>query len=228
MNRPPLYYALLTLAALLSLTVTFAAPAQTPAPAQVQPQKYEVTGFREAHFGMTEADVRNVAGKAFGLKATDLVSGANPVEGTTVLTAKVSSLDPGPGPARIAYIFGATSKKLIQVNVVWGEDVATPPIDTNAIIAAGTRLQRYFADFGWRKDTTRAGIPVGENTVVLFSGDDEKKGAVRLIVDSVKFQLEKDGKPVSSPDPKGPPKLIINYIADRETPDVSHIEKGKF
>ena len=42
----------------------------------------------------------------------------------------------------------------------------------------------------------------------------------------MKFRLEKDGKPVSS-DPKGPPKLIINYIADRETPDVSYIEKGK-
>ena len=225
MIRSSLKYALLALSALLSFAAQ--AQAQTQAPAQAQPQKYEVTGFREAHFGMTEIEVRNVAAKAFGLKPADLVSGTNPVEGTTVLTAKLASLDPGPGPARIAYIFGAASKKLIQVNVVWGEDVATPPTDTNAIIAAGTRLQRYFADFGWRKDS-RAGTPVGENTVVLFAGDDEKKGSVRLIVDGVKFQLEKDGKPITSPDPKGPPKLIINYIADRETPDVAHIEKGKF
>jgi hypothetical protein len=227
MIRSSLKYAVLALSALL-LSAAAQAQAQTQAPAQAQPQKYEVTGFREARFGMTETEVRNVAGKAFGLKPADLVSGTNAVEGTTVVTAKLTSLDPGPGPARIAYIFGASSKKLIQVNVVWGEEVATPPVDSNAIIAAGTRLQHYFADFGWRKDTTRAGIPVGENTVALFAGDDEKKGAVRLIVDGVKFQLEKDGKPITSPDPKGPPKLIINYIADRETPDVAHIEKGKF
>lgn len=226
MLRSSLKYAGVALSAVLAVAAG-QAQIQTQPSAQPQPQKYEVTGFRDAHFGMTEAEVRNSAIKAFGLKPADLVSGTNPVEGTTVVTAKLASLDPGPGPARIAYIFGASSKKLIQVNVAWGEDAATPPIDTNAIIAAGTRLQRYFADFGWHKDT-RAGTPVGDNTVVLFAGDDDKKGSVLLIVDGVKFQLEKDGKPITSPDPKGPPKLIINYIADRETPDVAHIEKGKF
>jgi len=220
MTRSSLRCAVLALSALLSIACGSAAEAEA--------QKYEVTGFRDARFGMTEAEVRNVAAKAFGVKPSDFGSTANPVEGTTVLTVKLAWLDPGPGPARVAYIFGYSSKKLIQVNVVWGEEPTTPPTDANTMIGAGTRLQRYFADFGWRKDTTRAGIPVGENTVVLFSGDDEKKCAVRLIVDGVKFQLEKDGKPITSPDPKGPPKLIINYIADRENPDVAHIEKGKF
>ncbi len=213
----------LVLLALLSASPAFAASDATP-----EPQKYEVTGFRDAHFGMTEAEVRSVVTKSFALKPGDLANTTNAVEGTTVLTAKVASLDPAPGPARIAYIFGYTSKKLIQVNVIWGEEPANPPVDANAMIAAGTRLERYFAEFAWRKDTTRAGVPVGANTVVLFSGDDEKKGAVRLIADGVKFQVEKDGKPISSPDPKGPPKLIINYIADRENPDVAHIDKGKF
>jgi hypothetical protein len=35
-------------------------------------------------------------------------------------------------------------------------------------------------------------------------------------------------RPSSSPEPKGPPKLVINYIADRENPDIAKIEKGKF
>jgi hypothetical protein len=212
----------------LALSAILSAGGGSAVHAQAAPQKYEVTGFRDARFGMTEADVRNSAAKTFGIKAADIVSTTNAVEGTTVLTANLASLDPVPGPARIAYIFGYSSKKLIQVNVVWGEDPATPPVDVSSMIAAGTRLQGYFAQYTWRKDTTRAGIPVGENTVVLFSGDDEKKGSVRLIADGVKFQVEKDGKPVSSPDPKGPPKVIINYISDRENPDVMHIEKGKF
>jgi hypothetical protein len=188
---------------------------------------YTVSGFRDARFGMTEQDVRAVVAKDFSLRPTDITTAVNPVEGTTVLSAKVASLDPGPEPAVIAYILGYTSKRLIQVNVAWG-DPAGGPTDSNAIVAAGTRLERYFAGFSWSKDTTRAGIPVGPNTVVLFSGEDAKTGAVRLILDGVKYQMENEGKESTSPDPKGPPRLLINYIADRDNPDVAKIEKGKF
>jgi hypothetical protein len=144
-----------------------------------------------------------------------------------VLTAKVASLDPAPGPAVIAYILGYASKRLMQVNVAWGNQTADNA-DPNAMIGAGTRLERYFAGFSWNKDTTRAGIPVGPNTVVLFSGEDGKTGAVRLILDGVKYQMEREGKASTSPDPKGPPKLLINYIGNRDNPDVAKIEKGKF
>lgn len=190
--------------------------------------KYEVTGFRDARFGMTEQDVRTIITKSFGTKPADIVSGTNPVEGTTVLTARIATLDPVPGPAQVAYIFGYSSKKLIQVNVIWGEDKPKDPASADAMVTAGSRLERYFAGFAWRKDTTRAGIPVGENTVVLFSGEDDKKGAVRLIADGVRYQMQRDGNQTTSPEPKGPPKLIINYIADRENPDIAKIEKGKF
>ena len=188
---------------------------------------YDVTGFRDARFGMTEPEVRAVIAKDFGAKPADITSAVNPVEGTTVLTLKVASLDPGPGPAVVAYIFGYTSKKLIQVNVAWGDE-SNAKSDPNAMIAAGTRLERYFAGYSWSKDTTRAGIPVGPNTVVLFSGEDAKTGAVRLILDGVKYQMEREGKESTSPDPKGPPRLLINYIANRDSPDVAKIEKGKF
>jgi hypothetical protein len=188
---------------------------------------YQVTGFRDARFGMSEPEVRAVVAKELRLKPTDITSSVNPIEGTTVLTAKVASLDPGPGPAIIAYIFGYTSKKLIQVNVAWGDPPAENS-DPTAMTVAGTRLERYFAGFTWAKDTTRAGIPVGPNTVVLFSGEDAQTGAVRLILDGVKYQMEREGKESTSPDPKGPPKLLINYIANRDNPDVAKIDKGKF
>lgn len=190
--------------------------------------KYEVTGFRDARFGMSEPEVRAVVVKTLGVKPADITSSTNPVEGTSVLTVRVAALDPAPGPAQVAYIFGYSSKKLIQVNVIWGDDKPKDPSDTNAMVAAGTRLERYFAGFAWRKDTTRAGVPVGDNTIVLFSGEDEKKGAVRLIVDGVKYQMQREGNQTTSPDPKGPPKLVINYIADRDNPDIAKIERGKF
>lgn len=198
-----------------------------PAAAQDLP-KYEVTGFRDVKFGTTEADVKATVVKSFNIKPTEITTTTNPVEGTTVLTVKVASLDPAPGPARIAYILGAKSKKLIQVNVIWGEDATTPPTDVGAMMTAGSRLERYFAGFAWKKDAVRAGVPVGENTVVLFAGEDEKKGAVRLIADGVKYQVQREGNQTTSPDPKGPPKLILNYIADRDDPDIAKIERGKF
>ena len=190
--------------------------------------KYEVTGFRDARFGMTEPEVRAAIKKSFPVKDADINTGSNPTEGTTLLTVRVSPLDPGPGTATVTYIFGNKSKKLIQVNVVWGEDAPSNSSDANAIVGAGTRLERYFQGFSWRKDTTRVGIPVGENTVVLFSGEDEKKGAVRLVVDGIKYQVNREGNQTTSPDPKGAPKLVINYIGDRENPDVAKIEPGKF
>jgi hypothetical protein len=202
------------------------ATAQEP-PKQELP-KYEVTGFREARFGMTEAEVRAAVSKAFALKPADLATSTNPIEGTAVLSVRLASLDPAPGPAQVSYIFGYGSKKLIQVNVIWGSDSPNPSTDSNAMIAAGSRLERYFAGFAWRKDAARSGIPVGDNTVALFASEDEKKGAVRLIVDGVKYQMQREGKETASPDPKGPAKLIINYIADRDNPDVARIEKGKF
>ena len=188
-------------------------------------QPYEVAGFRSARFGMSEQDVRAAMAKDLGVKPADIASSVNPVEGTTVLTAKAATLDPGPGPAVVAYILGYTSKKLIQVNVIWGDQ---PGADPNAMIGAGERLAHYFAGYTWNKDTTRAGIPVGPNTVVLFSGEDAKTGAVRLILDGVKYQMQRDGKESTSPDPKGPPKVLINYIADRDNPDVAKIPKGQF
>jgi hypothetical protein len=219
------------IAAALLLVPSLFAQAQ-PAPKQESAKqelpKYEVTGFREARFGMTEPEVRAVVAKSLAVKPADLKTTANPTEGTTLLTARADQLEPGPGPATITYIFGNKSKRLIQVNVAWGEDAPGTPTDTNAILGAGTRLERYFQGFNWRKDTTRVGIPLGENTVVLFAGEDEKKGAVRLVVDGIKYQMNREGNQMTSPDPKGPPKLIINYIAERENPDVAKIEPGKF
>jgi hypothetical protein len=190
--------------------------------------KYEVTGFRDARFGMTEPEVRAAIAKSFGMKSPDIKTAPNPAEGTTLLVVQVESLEPGPGPATVTYILGHKSKRLVQVNVVWGDTAPKKPPDADAIIGAGTRLERYFEGFSWRKDTTRVGVPVGENTVVLFAGEDEKKGAVRLVVDGIKYQLNREGQQTTSPDPKGVPKLVINYIADRDNPDIAKIEPGKF
>ena len=121
-----------TIVAIFLVVPSLFAQAQ-PAPKQETAKqefpKYEVTGFREARFGMTEPDVRAVVAKALAVKPADLKTSSNPTEGTTLLTARADQLEPGPGPATITYIFGNKSKRLIQVNVAWGEDApGTRPI----------------------------------------------------------------------------------------------------
>jgi hypothetical protein len=44
----------------------------------------------------------------------------------------------------------------------------------------------------------------------------------------IKYQMNREGYQPTLADPKGPPKLLINYIADRDHPDVAKIEPGKF
>ena len=43
-------------------------------------------------------------------------------------------------------------------------------------------------------------------------------------------EIQREGNPTqtTSPEPKGPPKLTINYILDRENPDIAKIDQGKF
>ena len=53
---------------------------------------------------------------------------------------------------------------------------------------------------------------------------------MRLVVDGIKYQMNCERQPdhIAPEYPKGPPKLVINYIADRDDPDVAKIEPGKF
>ena len=60
------------------------------------------------------------------------------------------------------------------------------------------------------RDSAEEGIkrrrvgPVGPYRTPRY-GEDEKKGAVRLIVDGVKYQMKREGNETTSPEPKGPP-----------------------
>ena len=58
--------------------------------------------------------------------------------------------------------------------------------------------------------------------VLIADDQQDVLDALRLLLKSEGFQIET----ATSPEPKGPPKLMINYIADRDTPDIATIERG--
>src|SRR5712671_539402 len=81
-----------------------------------------IDGFRQARFGMSEEQVRQAIRKDFPAAAAKLTSAVHPSEKTTILSLTATDLLPHTGKARISYILGYHSKKLIQVNILWSSD----------------------------------------------------------------------------------------------------------
>ncbi|HKU95329.1 MAG TPA: hypothetical protein VJR58_08640 [Vineibacter sp.] len=203
------------------------------APAKPTKPAYEVKGFRSATFGMTEAEVKAAIQKDFGVKADDIRQTSNAIERTMALMVSVPSLDPGPGPATAIYILGYQSKKLIQVNVVWARDAnakgdKNDKADTGPYIVAGVQLVNYFNEFGWRDGRVNLGIPIGPSTLLLFAAEDEKTGAVQVVADGVAVERKAEGRIEAAPQPGGQASLRVSYIANRTSPDIFKLERGRF
>jgi len=222
-------------AALLFAGTAFAAtPAPTPAPApassaisaSADPSADSVavvgvTGFRSAHFGMTEAEVKAAIGKDFGVKADAIQAGTNAAERTQLLSVPVPDLLPGGGTAVVSYVFGYKTKALIQVGVSWS--AATDPSITDAeLYADGEVLRSHFATAGYKPDTVKTGL-VLPNGLLLFRGEDADGHATILILQGTFKDTGNGGqktlKPVS---------LALLYAADPQSPDVFKVAPGQF
>src|SRR5580693_1386206 len=105
----------------LLLVAPAAALAQAAAPSDQAPVAPPVVidGFRSAHFGMTEAEVRKAIETDFKLTGSAVRPGDNPVERTHLLSVTVPDLVPDSGKAVIDYVLGYKSHSLIEVNVTW-------------------------------------------------------------------------------------------------------------
>lgn len=195
----------------------------THSPAQAAEQAV-VDGYRSAHFGMTEAEVRKAI--KIDLGVGDPVRTTNDIEHTTVLTVTDKSLLPDSPLATISYILGATSSKLIQINVVWGDSGGA---EAKQIVATTNALTAYFLDKGgWSKDSQAMNLALPDGTLLAFRGADAKGRMVvlHLIPIPEPGEGKKDGKDKSIPFKRA--MLRLSYIADPAKPDVFHIDKGQF
>jgi hypothetical protein len=200
------------------------AAAQSPTPdSKAPPPKpsdtvgYKLEGFRSATFGMTEQQVRNAIRKDFNLSGGKVKAEENPVEKTTILTVTVPDLLPDAGPARVAYILGFKSKKLIQVNLLWGTPVAaeTRP---EKLREAADALGRYFLGLDFPRENVIANTRLKDGTWVVFQGADaQKHTAVLRFAESAAA----DGKRPAA-------MMTLFYIQNPENPDVFRIGRGQF
>jgi hypothetical protein len=204
-----------------------ARPSPAPAAPTAQAGARDIKGFRSAAFGMTPAQVKTAITADFG-PAAKVQQGSNPTDGAQFLLVSVDHLDPGPGPAQIGYVFGAASKTLANVNVVWSTGGEATQQQRDAIAQAGEQLAAYFRSGPAPAKASRGFAAFGANGLVLYAAVDKKNAGVQVMIDGVAYKSTGGDKPVASPAPKGPATLRVAYALDVDKPDVKTLKPGSF
>ena len=178
-----------------------------------------VSGFRSAQFGMNERDILKAIRNDFGLEKKQVSRQAHPNEKTISLEIKVSKLLPESDPAKIFYILGYKTRRLIHINVIWGRPVMKDP-NAEAVVATANQLRNHFVQKKYRKEGFALNAQLGEGLILVFQGKDRKGRAARLLLSNPKSEGDKKaGENIA---------LTLSYIERPEDPDVYRIKEGDF
>ncbi len=194
------------------------ASAATPAPAQ--PAVAQISGFRSARFGMTDAEVRGAIERDFNLRGDSIQAQENKAEQTHVLIVRAANVLPGGGTASVSYVFGFKSKTLIQVGLSWSkatDDAMTP----EQLFSNANVLQSHFLTEGYKPDTVATNMPINGG-VLMFRGSDAEQHTTMLILQGTFTQAENNQRQMT------PTALLLFYIADAKAPDVYRLPPGSF
>ncbi|MBV8119597.1 MAG: hypothetical protein JO081_06640 [Alphaproteobacteria bacterium] len=172
---------------------------------------------------MSEEQVRQAIRKDFPAAAGKISSAVHPSEKTTVLSVTASDLLPNSGNARISYIFGYRSKKLIQVNIIWSSEGNAASDET--LVGTANSLRDYFALQNYKPDTVVANRQLAENTIAVFRASDLQGRMVLLVLSGFTAAARDEEKKGPRPPPL---TLELSYIENAAHPDVFKIGKGQF
>lgn len=173
----------LVLVLVLATSFIAMAEAQVAMAQTTQSAEYHyITGFRSARFGMTPDEVRAAIMQDFQVDDVGISEMVNVEQGTTVLAVNLASLSPGPGPASVFYIFGATTGQLMYINVVWATSEAPTAQERDRIAIAGLQLAHYFESLRWKPEGTVSGVSLNPGEVLTFAGVDPSDAGVQVII----------------------------------------------
>jgi hypothetical protein len=209
------------MAAVLAAFLVYAVQPAMAASSDEEAQAARIEGFRTAHFGISEKEVKKQVQNEFGLDDKSVTREENSLEKTASLIVQVKDLIPDSGPSRIAYIFGFTSKKLIQVNILWGD-----PVDNTAtpekLVATARILSNYFRAAGYKNVVVNQPVEVG--ATVVFRGTDDDGRMVLLLLNA---QRASDEQVAEGAAPQRV-SLRLSYMENPTNPDIFRVEKGQF
>ena len=204
-----------------SSVVDAQAPLKKTKAAEQSKKKWKVIdGFRSAQFGMKEKQVLRAIAKDFKISKNRVKRKVQPVQKTTNLNIKVPDLMAIGGTAHIVYILGHKSKRLMQVNVVWGIGV-TEHLEAKEVISAGNLLRTHYIKKKYKKEKYAVNAKVSDTKVLIFRGQDKKGRMILLGLTTSKTSEVKAKKDATN-------KVILklSYIHNPYKPDVLKA-KGK-
>jgi hypothetical protein len=210
------------LAAPSSVRAQAAAPVDTTPPPAATVPPVSLDGFRSAHFGMTEAEVRKAIEADFKLSGGAVRPGDNPIERTHLLSVTVPDLVPDGGKATVDYVLGFKSHTLIEVNVAWSS-ATDPNIKPATLVHTGGTLQGYFQAETFPQGQTAANVVLPNGALLLFRGSDTAAHTVVLLLSGPVHQDQKEHKAQMTP-----AALSLVYAVDPTHPDVFRLQKGSF
>lgn len=204
----------------------------------VESRPYVVEGYGAARLGMTVDEVKAVIAKDYPSALSTLKDEVDPLARTRGLAVVVPALAPvqSLGPATISYIFGATTQRLISINVYWLLDAKANKLQRENLVAGGTALASDFVGWDWPILTAAKGHVTGPGVLILFACKDAAGGGVEVRLDGVAFDVEREQgpqgtpavKPQYRPAPAGPAQLRLSFVANVDMPDIYRIPSGAF
>lgn len=197
------------------------APVSGSAPAAQPAKQVKVEGFRNARFGMTEAQVRDAIGKDFKLSGDAIQKVEDPTERTSALIIKVNDLLPDSGPAVVAYLLGYKSRKLFRVNVIWGQEIGSPT-KPEQIVGAANSLRNFLLSQGYRQEGLILNQPLDSDNILVFQGTDGQSRLTELILGILK---KPPAKPDAQPEVSGA-SLRLSYVEKPAEPDIYRVPGG--
>jgi hypothetical protein len=179
-----------------------------------------IKGFRSAKFGMDEKGVYRAIAKDFKLAKSKVKQVLNRNELTTALEVTIPELFSTGGTAKIGYIFGYKSKKLSQINIVWGQ-AGGGNVDTSSIVDTANLLRTHFLKKRYKEDGLVANGSLSDTSTMVFRGKDRKDKMILLVlnVPLAKSKLTAEGS-------NNQVTLMLSYIEDAAKPDIRKIVIG--
>jgi len=214
-------------------TQTVDIPSRAPSPGQATlPQAYRAEGYGRARFGMSVDEVKALAATDYPGAAQALKDETDPLARTRTLTLDIPALTPGPGAAAISYVFGASSHRLIAVNVIWLVSGKASKAQQVQLIHAAAKLASGFVAYQWPLFGTTYGKVLFPGVSVVFAGHDNAGGGVEVRLEGVAAATSSDNASVSNPAhkalPPGPASLRLTLVANSDHPDIYRIPAGAF
>jgi len=193
--------------------------ASAAAAASVQTPSFRVEGYGRLRFGMDAEQIRSLLRLDFPQANPVLIDRIDAISRSRVLTLELPALDPGPGAATISCVFGATSQRLIAVNVIWLAAGKASQTQETLLINASAKLAKTYAAQPWPLFNTTYGTVVAPGTSVVFTGHDDAGGAVEI-------KLQGVTTPFGSS--LGPSSLRLTLVANSTRPDIYRLAADSF